>query len=107
MADELDLGSEHRLQFYGWNPSGARGEQSAEWPAVERLGALISHPDARDPEHRCEGSLVFDVPGSEHHAAPDDRWTVVSWEPLELAPSVLCPVCGDHGYVRAGRWEAA
>jgi hypothetical protein len=43
-----------------------------------------------------------DDPGRPH-------WTVVSLEPLELAPSIACtsPGCGSHGYIRDGRWVDA
>lgn len=31
-------------------------------------------------------------------------WTLVSREPLTLSPSLLCTVCGAHGFIRDGRW---
>lgn len=31
--------------------------------------------------------------------------TVECEDPLTVSPSVLCPDCGLHGYVRVGRWE--
>lgn len=34
-------------------------------------------------------------------------WDVVSEDPLTLSPSVLCRVCGDHGFVREGKWVRA
>jgi len=33
-------------------------------------------------------------------------WDMVSIEPLTLAPSILCG-CGDHGFIRGGRWVPA
>lgn len=30
-------------------------------------------------------------------------WQIESWEPLTLSPSLLCH-CGDHGFIRGGRW---
>lgn len=29
----------------------------------------------------------------------------VSEDPLTIDPSILCPDCGTHGFVRAGRWQ--
>lgn len=29
---------------------------------------------------------------------------VVVEDPLTVSPSVLCPDCGDHGFVRCGSW---
>jgi hypothetical protein len=34
-------------------------------------------------------------------------WDVVCDEPLTLSPSLLCRACGDHGFIRAGRWVRA
>jgi len=34
-------------------------------------------------------------------------WTVESLEPLTLSPSLLCRICGNHGFIRAGRWIEA
>ena len=34
------------------------------------------------------------------------RWQVQSTEPLTLSPSIPCH-CGDHGFIRDGRWVAA
>lgn len=34
-------------------------------------------------------------------------WTVQSWEPLTVTPSVLCLTCGLHGWIRGGRWVPA
>ena len=34
-------------------------------------------------------------------------WTLVSEKPLTLSPSLLCPMCGHHGFVRDGRWVPA
>ena len=37
----------------------------------------------------------------------ENRWTVVSKEPLTIAPSILCGTCGVHGFWREGRWVSA
>lgn len=34
-------------------------------------------------------------------------WTIVKREPLTLSPSLLCPLCGHHGFIREGRWVPA
>ena len=46
--------------------------------------------------------LVFDTPHNRYSTSLA-YWTVVSWEPLTIVPSVLCG-CGDHGYVTQGAW---
>jgi len=54
-------------------------------------------------EHPCVGGL----PGPSFiNFKPEwkDGWDVVSLEPLTISPSLLCRVCGHHGFVRNGRW---
>lgn len=87
----LDLGSNHVLNLV--TPDGAS----------EPSGADVEHltPDGKP----CMGWVPFDVPA--HDWLPAERkWQVESWEPLSLSPSLLC-ACGDHGFVRAGRWVPA
>ena len=35
------------------------------------------------------------------------QWQLVSREPLTISPSVLCNICGDHGFIRDGKWIVA
>lgn len=69
-------------------------------------GGLIEYH--RTPEGRdCGGSVLFDLDGI-RHAFPDRPvWTVESWDPLTLTPSILCRRCGHHGWIRNGVWESA
>lgn len=34
-------------------------------------------------------------------------WDMLNADPLTLSPSVLCRVCGDHGFIREGKWVKA
>lgn len=36
-----------------------------------------------------------------------DGWDLVSEKPLTLAPSLLCRLCGHHGFIRDGKWVPA
>lgn len=31
---------------------------------------------------------------------------IENMDPVTISPSILCPDCDLHGYVRAGRWES-
>jgi hypothetical protein len=33
-----------------------------------------------------------------------ETWTLVSRDPLHIEPSLLCQLCGDHGFIRDGAW---
>lgn len=35
----------------------------------------------------------------------DGGWTVTSWHPLSVMPSILCRACGCHGYWTDGEWK--
>ena len=65
----------------------------------EIVTILERHPCKTDAEHA--GAL----PVRPHGRWP--VWQVVAWDPLTLSPSVLCRTCGNHGWIREGRWEPA
>jgi hypothetical protein len=46
----------------------------------------------------CEGWIPL-------HGDSPNSWELVTEEPLTISPSLLCH-CGDHGFIRNGRWEA-
>lgn len=114
MTDEpIDLGLGHVLTFMGWHPDRELNPQFAGIADIERCGALIEHPTPESPSVPCAcgGFVHFDVPGVAEVFSGRPRWTVVSWEPLTLTPSILCVVekggCGDHGYITDGKWVPA
>lgn len=50
--------------------------------------------------HLCNekpSNMWIDVSSGQKH-------TLVSSNPLHIEPSILCPNCGLHGYVRNGVW---
>lgn len=89
-SEVIDLGHDVRIMF------------TVRADGGPRVGLLESHrsPDGRE----CSGSVTFDVPEAEGLKGP--RWTVESWEPLTISPSILCS-CGWHGFIRGGRWVPA
>lgn len=91
--DVIDLGDDHELIF-----SSYQGEA--------RVGASIKHkkPDGST----CEGWVAFAGRSWARGFEPAIAvWTVEQDEPLTLSPSVLCRACGDHGFVRSGKWVRA
>lgn len=71
-------------------------EQGAEGPT----GALFVHRDKRDPQNWCLG-------GVEWRSSTGPNWTLVSMQPFHIEPSVHCLACGDHGFIRDGKWVPA
>ncbi|MFD6294520.1 hypothetical protein ACFWFU_06915 [Streptomyces sp. NPDC060235] len=105
MSDTLDLGNGHTLQFLGWHPDRELNPQVAGVPDVDRYAAVIEHPAPSGGT--CAGGVTFDSDVARFVEPHKQMWTVDSWEPLTLSPSVLCLRCGDHGFVRDGRWVVA
>lgn len=88
----IDLGDGHTLTFAQYE-----GEVS---------GCSIAHkkPDGSD----CDGWVAFAGRAwSRAFSGNIATWTVESEKPLTLSPSVRCRACGDHGFVRDGRWVRA
>lgn len=90
----LDLGHGVRLEF-------------VRWRAHPRAGYIQQHPHATEPGVMCAGSGLFDLPGIAGAFPGRAVWRVESWDPLTLSPSLLCTTCGNHGFVREGRWVPA
>lgn len=110
---DVDLGDGHYLKFFSWNPDDLPQNRELynvppgePMPKVKRCGASVYHdkPDGTP----CGAAVYFkDVAKDEaYEKAFGDRtaWTVESWDPLTLSPSLLCMVCGDHGFIRNGKW---
>ncbi len=84
-------------------------------PSRDELPQSVANyvPTVRDIlwRHRCSASkriegwatCWIDVStGTRHRLTNDDP------EHLSIEPSILCPIgCGDHGFVRDGKWVAA
>lgn len=102
----VDLGHDHSCQMVAWAPDRELNPKYEGIPDVPRWGAIIGHrhPETGEP---CTGFVTFDGEVQRELEAGRPRWTVQSWDPLTLSPSVLCRRCGDHGWVRDGRWVPA
>lgn len=92
------IGSGHTIRYYTGTSTGDT-----------RIGLIDSHVRA-DNGLICEGSVLFNLPGAERYRSTRQdgtltpMWTVVSEHPLTLDPSLLCTSCGDHGFIREGKW---
>lgn len=50
----------------------------------------------------CGGWIPFGGISSEYLTG--HGWTVNSFDPLDLSPSLLCSMCNDHGFIKQGKW---
>jgi hypothetical protein len=105
-GNEIDLGYDVFLRFIRWHPDRDLNPQYDGIPDVEKYGANIRH--AKPDGSECNGFVTF-ASDVQRRIEPNcaNTWTVESWEPLTLSPSVLCTMCGHHGFVREGRWVPA
>ena len=111
-ADAIDLGHDHAISLADWDPDLNLNPQYADLadqlPA--RVSGIVRHklPGVNPGTEGgwCEGVITFDTPVARRAIPAGPFWTVESWEPLTLSPSLLCH-CGDHGHIRDGRWVPA
>lgn len=75
------------------------------WGEHEKAGIIERHVCADGDE--TPGGVLFDLPGVREAFPGSPVWTVESWGPLTISPSVMCRTCGHHGWIRNGRWEPA
>lgn len=90
LTDGLDIGHGHTLHL--------------SYYREEVAGCSVAH---RRPDNglNCSGWIAFE--GRAWARSFGDTiatWKVESEQPLTLSPSLLCRGCGDHGFVRDGKW---
>lgn len=91
---DLDLGDGHSLTWTEYEG--------------ERVGGIIRHDKPENPHGYCEGSFwlrgnKFCEKNKPGYAQWDMTGTI---ECPTLSPSFLCH-CGDHGFIREGKWVRA
>lgn len=92
MREALDLGDDHFVQFVDYEG--------------EIAGCRIEHK--KKDGTPCDGFVPWKGRSWDRSFNGSiAAWDVVSEEPLTLSPSVLCRACGDHGFVRQGKWVRA
>ncbi len=93
-ATRIDIGGGHEIAFVSY-----QGD--------ERAGIDDFH---RKPDGTpCQGFVTIKGGAWDRSFThvPIPSWELVSWDPLTLSPSLLCRSCGDHGFIRDGKWVKA
>lgn len=103
---EEDIGHGVSIDYVSWCPDRELNPQYDGTPDIARYGLLITHPTP-DGSDMCVGFVTFDRPATRMITPDTPMWTVESESPLTLSPSVLCRLCGHHGFIREGRWVPA
>ena len=90
---DLDLGDGHWLKW-------------TEFHGV-RCGGIIYHTDSKAEDGICCGSFWTDKSYNESSGTNHAIWSINGGdEKPTLSPSFLCH-CGDHGFIRDGKWVRA
>lgn len=101
LEEWIDLGDGHAIRYARWSPDRDLNPQYEGLPDVERYAAMVRHSTSTGEP--CMGGITFDGEVARRIEPGKPMWSVESWEPLTLSPSLLCS-CGDHGFIRQGRW---
>lgn len=99
--DWIDIGHGHKIRYTGWWPDREINPQYKDMPDIDKIGIIV------DTGNGCKSMALFDLPGVAELMPGRPVWQVQSWEPLTLSPSLLCQLCGDHGFIQNGRWVPA
>jgi hypothetical protein len=106
MSEEIDIGDNHFIEYTHWHPEDLEANRlryGVPLPDVPKAGLILRH--LKPSGEGCSSGLFFDLPEIRKHWPSGAKfWKVESWEPLTISPSVLCLTCGDHGFIREGRW---
>lgn len=98
---DLWLDENNFLDWVTWKPEG---------PNALPYMALWFHRPKNPQTHNldslrgwCVGSFGWRNPDT---ASLNGRvtWTLDSWNPFTISPSLRCSDCGAHGFIREGKW---
>lgn len=93
MPDEvIELGDNHTIEFTSY-----KGD--------DRAGAIVIHLTPAGVT--CESFISMRGRAWEREfkeGNPIASWELISDNPVTLSPSLACRVCGDHGFIREGKW---
>ena len=91
----IDLGDDHTIEFTSY-----KGD--------DRAGAIVTHKTPAGV--LCESAISFRGRAWANEfksGLADQSWELVSDNPVTLSPSLACRACGDHGFIREGKWVRA
>jgi hypothetical protein len=91
----IDIGDNHSIHF-------------TEYKGDKHAGMNVKHLTPEGKE--CNGFISFTggAWAKEFEGHPTHQsWEAQSFEPLTMTPSILCRVCGDHGFITNDKWVKA
>jgi hypothetical protein len=99
---DLDFGNGFTGRWVKWSPDRLIPENFKRYHDVQDIEKSALLLTCR---HGLEGVLHPDAPDVRRVFPNANFWTVESWEPLTLNPSIQTGCC--HGYIREGKWVDA
>lgn len=93
----------------GWELGLPRYVKPDVWLDMNHCLEFTTHQGASGPtgalfcHRKPDGSWCI---GGFQWAAPDGpNWQLVSMQPFHVEPSIHCLSCGEHGFIRDGKWQ--
>jgi len=74
---------------------------------IQQQGQIVGYMEAHrrpDDGEWCSGWVQIE---SDFAVREAPVWIQESASPLTLSPSILCRRCGNHGWIKEGRWVPA
>lgn len=100
----FDLGSGVAYRKFQWAPERDINPQYEGIEDIPWAGITVIFDHGTD--HECEGGVTFDV--MKKVSPKGIFWTVDSWDPLTLSPSIQCREHPHHhGFIKEGKWVQA
>jgi hypothetical protein len=78
-------------------------------PLVDTNGELVALLERHTcvPGAQGVGSLPLSTDAGMKAFPKPPHWALENIDPITIGPSVRCPRCGKHGWIRDGVWEPA
>lgn len=89
--EPVDIGSGATITLHQWGG--------------QIVGLTEAHKDKGG--NVCMGYVRFEGTRGGYGSDNAAKWKVESVSPLTLSPSILCRTCGNHGFIRQGKWVFA
>jgi hypothetical protein len=104
-SNAVDLGNDHWYAWVQWAPDRDLNPQHVNIPDEPHAGVSVGHLTSDGKP--CQAYASIRTPVTDRVSPDDPKWDLVQEEPLTLSPSLCCRLCGDHGFIKDGRWIRA
>jgi hypothetical protein len=91
--NRLDIGDDHSLEFREWQG--------------DTMAIVVCHHLRPDGSACMHNAPIKGGAWDREFDGHIESWDLMQRDPLTIAPSLACRACGDHGFIRDGKWVRA